>query len=72
MLIFIYVLCALTFVMFGLVMMYLYKRLYLRRMSYIVHKDVQKEVDIPPLNNNMEFNKQQVQDDPDVLLDITV
>jgi hypothetical protein len=41
-------------------------------MSYIVHKDVQKEVDIPPLNNNMEFNKQQVQDDPDVLLDITV
>lgn len=72
MLIFIYVLCAVTFVMFGLVMMYLYKRLYLRRMSYIVHKDVQKEVDIPPLNNNMEFNKQQVQDDPDVLLDITV
>jgi len=69
---FIYVLCALTFVMFGLVMIYLYKRLYLRKMSYVIHKDVEKEVELPPLNDNMEFNKQQVQDDPDVLLDITV
>ncbi len=68
---FIYVLCALTFVMFGLVMIYLYKRLYLKKMSYVIHKDVEKQVELPPLNDNMEFNKQQVQDDPNVLVDIS-
>ena len=69
---FIYVLCALTFVMFVLVMIYLYKRLYLRKMSYVIHKDVEKEVELPPLNDNMEFKEEPVQEDPDVLLDITV
>ena len=68
---FIYLLCASTFVMFGLVMIYLYKRLYLRKMSYVIHKDVEKEVELPPLNNNMEFTEETVQEDPNVLLHIS-
>jgi len=68
---FIYVLCALTFVMFGLVMIYLYKRLYLRKMSYVIHKDVEKEVELPPLNDNMEFKEEPVQEDPNILVHIS-
>lgn len=69
---FIYLLCASTFVMFGLVMIYLYKRLYLRKMSYVIHKDVEKEVELPPLNDNMEFKEEEIQEDSNLLLEISV
>ena len=40
-------------------------------MSYVIHKDVEKEVELPPLNNNMEFTEETVQEDPNVLLHIS-
>tara|TARA_B100000519_G_scaffold121314_1_gene104740 strand:- start:369 stop:500 length:132 start_codon:yes stop_codon:yes gene_type:complete len=43
--------------------MYLYKRLYLRRTSYVIQKDVQKEVELPPLSKNMEFKEEEIQNE---------
>ena len=70
MLLFIYAICALTFVLFGLVMIALYKRFYLRRMVYVIHKDVEKEVELPPLGENMEFQEGQIQQDDEDLHNI--
>lgn len=69
---FIYVLCALTFVLFGLVIIVLYRRFYGRSMVYVIHKDVPKEVELPPLGNNMEFQEEQIQQDDENFNNITV
>ncbi len=60
---FIYILSAVAFVMCVLLLMYLYKRLYLRRTSYVIQKDVQKEVELPPLSKNMEFKEEEIQNE---------
>ena len=60
---FIYILSAVAFVMCVLLLMYLYKHLYLRRTSYVIQKDVQKEVELPPLSKNMEFKEEEIQNE---------
>lgn len=72
MLAFIYILSAIAFVLFGLVMRALYRRFYLRSMVYVIHKDVEKEVELPPLDNNMEFQEEQIQHDDKYLHNITI
>jgi len=58
--------------MFGLVMLALYRHFYLRPLAYVIHKDVEKEVELPPLGNNMEFQEEQIQQDDEDLNNITV
>ena len=72
MLLFIYAICALAFVMFTLVILALYRHFYLRPLAYVIHKDVEKEVELPPLGNNMEFQEEQIQQDDEDFANITV
>tara|TARA_X000000950_G_C13811752_1_gene617946 strand:- start:424 stop:549 length:126 start_codon:yes stop_codon:yes gene_type:complete len=41
-------------------------------MVYVIHKDVPKEVELPPLGNNMEFQEEQIQQDDEDFNNITV
>ena len=69
---FIYILSAIAFVLFGLVILTLYKKICLRNRTYVIQKDVEKQVELPPIDTNMEFKKESVQKDSGKLIDTTV
>ena len=58
-------------VFFLLLLAVLYKRIYLNKLNYVMHVDVEKEVELPPLGNNMEFDTEQIQDQDMQLIIIT-
>ena len=50
-----------------------YRRLYLRNLSYVQQVDVQKEVELPPLGKEWDYDEERVQiDDENILLEISV
>jgi len=55
-----------------LVILALYRHFYLRPLTYVIHKDVEKEVELPPLGNNMEFQEEHIQQDDEDFNNITV
>ena len=69
---FIYILSAIAFVLFVLVILTLYKKICLRNRTYVIQKDVEKQVELPPIDTNMEFKEESVQEDSGKLIDTTV
>jgi hypothetical protein len=51
--------------------MELYRRRYLNTLSYIEHQEVEKELELPPLGKEWEYDEQQVQENSDVLIYIS-
>lgn len=61
-----------TLVIVGiLILMELYRRRYLNTLSYIEHQEVEKELELPPLGKEWEYDEQQVQENSDVLIYIS-
>tara|TARA_B100000902_G_scaffold361373_1_gene378757 strand:+ start:304 stop:537 length:234 start_codon:yes stop_codon:yes gene_type:complete len=73
---FVITLILVVVVMTILISIIVYRRLYLRNLSYVQQVDqvdVQKEVELPPLGKEWDYDEKQVQsDDDNILIEISV
>ncbi len=73
---FVLTLILVVVVMTILISIIVYRRLYLRNLSYVQQVDqvdVQKEVELPPLGKEWDYDEKQVQsDDDNILIEISV
>ena len=66
-----YIFSVLTLIV-GAVLLYLYKHLHFKPMKYKKHRNVNGELELPPLGKDWEYKEDHIQEKPDILLDITV
>lgn len=70
---FVLTLILVVVVMTILISITVYRRLYLRNLSYVQQVDVQKEVELPPLGKEWDYDEEQVQsDDDNILIEVSV
>ena len=70
---FVLTLILVAIVMVILISIIVYRRLYLRNLSYVQQVDVQKEVELPPLGKEWDYDEECVQYDNDnILIEISV
>ena len=50
----------------------IYRRLYLRNLSYVQHIDVEKELELPPLGKEWDYDEETIQNNDNILIDVTV
>tara|TARA_A100001015_G_scaffold291555_1_gene365876 strand:+ start:1113 stop:1352 length:240 start_codon:yes stop_codon:yes gene_type:complete len=63
--------------LFSLMLVWLYNILYCRHSSYVQHKDIEppvvKEVELPPIGKEWDYNEGRIQEEDDnTLIDISV
>lgn len=71
---FVIILSCLFIFLFGALLRFLYKVLYHPNLHYVQHKEADdvpvKEVELPPLGIEWDYDEQAVQDDPNMLIDV--
>lgn len=67
---FVYVLSGTTLAMWCLVMSFLYRRLCRRQHRYVKHLNVVKEVELPPLGKEWDYEVKEIQEDDNKLIDV--
>lgn len=66
-----YIICIVPFLLFGIVVFLIYKYVYLRPLSYVIHREVEKELELPPLGKDWDYNEEEVQSTSNILIDIS-
>lgn len=70
---FVLTLILVAVVMAILISITVYRRLYLRNLSYVQQVDVQKEVELPPLGKEWDYDEERVQNyDENILIEVSV
>jgi len=67
---FVYVLSGTTLVMWFLVMTFIYRKLFRRQHRYVKYQNAVKEVELPPLGKEWDYEVKQIQEDDNKLIDV--
>lgn len=55
-----------------LILITVYRRLYLQNLSYVQHVEVIKEVELPSIGKDWDYDEKHVQSDDNTLIDVSV
>ena len=67
---FVLTLILVAIVMAILISIAVYRRLYFNKLSYVQQVDVQKEVELPPLGKEWDYDEARVQSDDNILIEV--
>jgi len=67
---FVLTLILVAIVMAILISIAVYRRLYFNKLSYVQQVDVQKEVELPPLGKEWDYDEERVQSDDNILIEV--